>query len=210
MRQLSCLTDPTTLLIADASVAINLIATGYAIPILDALPHRLGISEIAAGEVEDGRLNGYPSAETLGTLVQGGKLSLLNMGSVAEQHFERLVIGSTTDTLDDGEAATIACAVERKATPLIDERKATRICATRFPELRVASTGDILSHPAVAAALGDDFLAEAIFNALRTAKMRISPRLQGWAVELIGRERAAQCSSLPRVVREPSEGLVEA
>jgi predicted nucleic acid-binding protein len=59
------------------------------------------------------------------------------------------VVGPAQTTLDDGEAATIAHAVALNGVALIDERKANRICTERFPELRIASTVDILVHPSV-------------------------------------------------------------
>ena len=41
----SCLTDPATVLVADASVIINLNATRYSEDILDALPNRVVVLE---------------------------------------------------------------------------------------------------------------------------------------------------------------------
>ena len=101
-------------------------------------------------------------------------------------------------TLDDGEAATIAHALWRDAVALIDERKARRICAERFPRLRLASTVDVLLHSLVTDALGETGQRDAIFRALRDAKMQVVPpdRMQE-LVRRIGPVRAAACTSLP-------------
>ncbi len=61
-------------------------------------------------------------------------------------HFADLVGGAAADTLDDGEAATIACAMERSAIALIDDRKAIRLWAERFPHLAVGCTLDVLAQ----------------------------------------------------------------
>jgi predicted nucleic acid-binding protein len=51
---------------------------------------------------------------------------------------ETLVIGHATETLDDGEAATISYALEHKGLALIDDRK----CAERFPSLNTPARRD--------------------------------------------------------------------
>lgn len=116
-----------------------------------------------------------------------------------------LVIGPAATTLDDGEAATIANALAHAGTALIDERKATRLCAERFPQLRLACTDDVLNHPEIQRQLGAQALSDAVFNALDSGRMRVLPQHLEWIVELIGVERAALCQSLPRRVRVSSE-----
>ena len=51
----SWLTDPTVLVVADTSVAINLNATGCSEIILGALPNRFAVVEQVALELEAGR-----------------------------------------------------------------------------------------------------------------------------------------------------------
>jgi predicted nucleic acid-binding protein len=109
-----------------------------------------------------------------------------------------LVSGAASDSLDDGEAATIAFALEQSAIALIDERKANRICRERFAGLAVAKTIDVLAHKNVQAAMGRDRLAEAVFNALNDSRMRVPIDQIEWVIQLLGAERAAKCVSLPR------------
>jgi predicted nucleic acid-binding protein len=115
-------------------------------------------------------------------------------------HFEALVVGAAADTLDDGEAATIAYALEIGATPIIDERKAHRICNERFPSFALASTVDLLAHASIEAELGREALTDAVLQALLNARMRVLPHRIKWVVDLIGHSRACECPSLPRVV----------
>jgi hypothetical protein len=82
-----------------------------------------------------------------------------------------------------------------------DEKKANRICAQRFPELRLASTVDIFMHPDVQSELGTEVLADTVFNALCRGRMRVFPQHVDWVIELIGVERARLCTSLPGPVR---------
>jgi hypothetical protein len=55
--------------------------------------------------------------------------------------------------------------------------------------------------PAVEAALGRDALADAVFQALQTARMRVLTDYVAWVVALIGIDRALQCPSLPQRAR---------
>lgn len=188
-------------LVADTSAAINLIATGSAPDILRALPVRVVAVDTVPGELELGRVRGRRDADCFQELVAAGFVEVVQLGDTGAQCFETLVVGVAAETLDDGEAATIAYAVEQNGTALIDERKATRLCGARFPGLRLCSTADILLHPEVMRQLGAEMLAGAVFNALINARMGIPSELLEDIVRLIGTERAATCPSLPPAAR---------
>jgi predicted nucleic acid-binding protein len=195
------LTDPAVPLVADASTIINLIATGSAADILSALPNRVVVVDHVPAELETGRPRGRVACDGLKALVAGGMIEIVALPDSAAAHYENLVIGAAAETLDDGEAATIAYALAVTASPLVDERKATRLCAERFPHLRVACTVDVLVHPEVQQRLGLEVLRESVFRALQDAQMGVLPQHLDWIVEVIGRERAALCPSLPQRVR---------
>lgn len=180
---------------------INLNATGFAEATLDALPNRVAVVQEVALELERGRRRGRNDAGALGDLVAGGRVEMVRLGDLGMDRFTALVAGPAAETLDDGEAATIAYALEHGGAALIDERKATRICAERFDTLAVGCTVDILVHDDVGAALGQEQLAGAVFNALYHGRMDVPSRYVDWVVDLIGPERAAQCVSLPRSAR---------
>lgn len=199
------LTDPAAQLVADASTIINLIATGSARAIVSALPNRVVVVDVVPGELETGRARGREACDRLKELIAAGVVDVVELGEDAAPHFEGLVIGPAAMTLDDGEAATIAYALAHAGTALIDERKATRICAERFPQLRVACTVDVLIHPDVQRQLGADMMAEAVFNALHGGRMGVLPGHLEWIVGVIGEERAALCPSLPRRLRMPQQ-----
>ena len=201
MGSSTTLTDPTAQLVVDASTIINLIATGSARAVISALPNSIVVVDVVTGELETGRARGRDACDHLKELATAGVLDIVELGDDAARHFEELVIGPAVATLDDGEAATIAYTLSHDGTALIDERKATRMCAERFPQLRVACTVDLLIHPNVQQQLGLDLMADAVFKALHDGRMGVLPHHLEWIVGLIGDERAARCPSLPRQVR---------
>jgi predicted nucleic acid-binding protein len=194
------LTD-SRLVIADASIVINLNATGCARDIVQALPHKLAVVDVVQGELEDGRRNGRRDADLLNRLAADGLLEIVQLEETATAHFESLVIGSAITTLDDGEAATIAYAITAGAIAALDERKATGLCARRFPTLDICSTVDILARPEVLHKLGNQGLSDAVYRALLHGRMRVFPQHVEWVLGLIGPEQAAECTSLPKGVR---------
>lgn len=201
MRPLCSLGNPSMPIVVDTSVSINVNATGCATEILAALPHDVLMVDIVSHELTDGRCRGRTDADHTSALIEAGLVKIVRLGKTGLFHFEQLVSGSAERTMDDGEAATIAFAIEAQAIVLIDERKATRICAERFEDLLVASTVDLFVHPDVQRALGQEALTEAVFSALLKARMSVQPHHLDWVVELIGVERARQCFSLPKSVR---------
>lgn len=199
----TCLNDPSALIVLDASVAINLTASGHAADILQALPNPKVVVDVVTEELAEGRRRGRQHADLLDKLVADGVIESVIVPPSAEAIYESLVIGSAVETLDDGEAATIAYAVEAGAIALIDERKAIRICGQKFPKLRLGCTVDLFCHPDVEAAIARSTLGQAVVNALQYVRMRVLPHHVDWVVSLIGQDEAARCTSLPRVVRKP-------
>ena len=201
MGSLTSLSDSSALVVIDTSVAINLYATGCSSEILNALPNQLLAVEAVLSELDEGSRRGRRDPAWLQKLVSNRLIGIVSLGDLGLQHFEELVVGSASDTLDDGEAATIAYAVEKSAIALIDERKAIRICAERFPNLRLGSTVDLFTHPNVQQELGKNKLTTALVNALQNSRMRVLPHHIDWVIGMIGEDQAALCSSLPKSSR---------
>jgi predicted nucleic acid-binding protein len=196
------LNDSAALIVLDASVAINLTASGFAADILRALPNPKVVVDVVSAELARGRQRGRKHADLLDKLVSDGVIAEVVVPNTVEGIYEGLVIGSAADTLDDGEAATIAYAVGTGAIAIIDERKAIRICGQKFKGLRLGCTVDLMCHPDVARSLGRVILSQAVVNALQNARMRVLPQHVEWIVELIGKDEVAPFSSLPRSARQ--------
>lgn len=197
----NCLLDPSKPLVLDASVAINLNATGSCVRILDAIPNPVVILDIVSRELEAGRAKGRTDADVVAALVASGRVEIASLCAECEGNFLAMVCGSGSATLDDGEAATIAWAVAHGSTPIIDEKKGLSICQDRFPSVQAATTTDIFAHDRVLAELGQDALGDAIFNALIAARMRVQERHIPWVIDMIGSSRAQLCHSLPLSAR---------
>ena len=196
----SCLDERPAPVVLDTSVVINLNATGCADAILRALPNRCVVVEQVSLELQAGRRTGRGDADALAMLIDQELVEHAQIGDTGMRHFANLVSGSAAETLDDGEAGTIACALEQGAVALVDERKAIRICAERFPSLGIGCTIDVLAQRHVQAAFGGS-LADAVFNALDRGRMRVPDAYGQWVVDVIGKERAAGCRSLSRRLR---------
>lgn len=187
--------------VADTSVVINLNATGCSETLLAALPNPVLVAEHVVQELQHERSRQHQDAGALASLVEQRLVAVVSLGRAGHNHFTELVSGAAASTLDDGEAATIAAALEQGGLALIDERKALGICASRFEDLCTGSTVDLLRHPHIQAVLSREALADAVFGAAYCARMRVQPHDAEWVVRLIGRKRAERCTSLRKILR---------
>lgn len=201
MRRQSLLSDVGAMAIADASVMINLCACGSGRAVLEALPVRLMMVHEAIAEVSTDRRTGRADNQILAGFLSDGLVEEGRLQDAGEEIFAELVIGGAAETLDDGEAASIALALTLGSAVIIDENKANGLCASRFPKLPRLSSGDLFLHDAVASQLGKAIQQEAIFNALRFARMRIQDHHLKAIATLLGEERLQQCPSLPAAIR---------
>lgn len=187
--------------VADASVWINLAATGCADRILALYDGSLEITRTALTELERGRDKGRHAADHVAVWLHLGLIQVVDLDPQDEDVFLSLVAGDAAQTLDDGEAATLVYAKRAGVVAYIDERKATSLAAVRFPGLVVASTIDLLLTPEVRAELGETGLGDALYGALVDARMRVASHHVAEVIACIGRERVEACTSLPAVVR---------
>ncbi|QDC37274.1 hypothetical protein [Sphingobium fuliginis] len=201
--------DGSAPLVGDASVWINLVATERAETILRASRARHLITSTALGELETGRAKGRHTAAVMVELIAMGLIDEVRLGAAEEEVFLSLVAGPVSQTLDDGEAATIAFALGGGSVALIDERKATGLCGQQFPSLTVASTTDLLLSGAVRQALGEEELSNGLFLALSGARMRVPDRHLEEVCRLLGPKRARLCPSLPARWRQEDRQRAE-
>jgi predicted nucleic acid-binding protein len=204
----SCLTNPAVMVIADASAVINLNASGCAATMLKALPNRVMLVDTVVSELRSDKRTGRNDAKLLRSMIDADLVGVKALADLTTNHFADLVAGPAAETLDDGEAATLACALEIDAAAIIDDRKAVALCTRKYPSLVVASTVDVFAHEAVEVALGRAKLADAVYAALQTARMRVPIRHEEWVVALIGEGRARNCSSLRGRLRAGPSGAI--
>lgn len=145
----SCLINQRAALVMDASVIINLLATGHAKTILQALAVPLYVTDNVVREIEQGAVNGRPEPALLDELISNQILNIKALAGPTLEDFFEMVSGHTSSSLGDGEAATLALADSNGFAAAIDEKKATRIAAERFETLKLVTTVDILAAPPV-------------------------------------------------------------
>ena len=193
--------------IADASVWINLAATGRCADILAALDAPIAIVDVAMRELERGAASGHGAFAHIAPLIRSGRVQVVKVRPEDENLYLGLVAGGTAETLDDGEAATLVAASRLKAVALIDERKATTIAQHRFPTLTLRSTTDLLfaTLPDPGDTAGP--LADALFAALQGARMRVPPHWHARVIKVLGPERTRLCHSLPAHLRLAQAGV---
>ncbi|MCM2438499.1 DNA-binding protein [Agrobacterium vitis] len=191
----SSLIDIADPLVLDTSVLINLHACKHGERILTAIPNDIVVPEIVAGELEHetSRRNGEHSF--LHGLVTGGIVTLANITDVEYEIFHELT--STSPSLDDGEAATIAVAASRCLLPVIDERKGRTRAGILMKARPPGWSLDLFCHPTAIADLGDQPAVEALYLALRDGRMRIPSERADDVIALIGLERSRSCTCLP-------------
>jgi predicted nucleic acid-binding protein len=193
---------PSGLLVADASVWINLVAGARAADVIRVLAMRPQIPRIALDELERGRDKGRRTAAALAGLIKNGLVEVAELPSGAEETYLNLVAGPVSQTLDDGEAATLALALQVGAVAIIDERKAINLARDRFPALQIISTTELLLSDAVRSVFSNEELGNVLYGALREARMRVPEHLPEAVCACLGPERAAGCVSLPARVRQ--------
>ena len=191
----SSLIDIAGPLVLDTSVLINLHACKYGERILAAIPNDIVVPETVAGELEHetSRRNGEYSF--LNRVVANGSVTLANLTDAEYEIFYELT--STSPSLDDGEAATIAICVAQHFMPVIDERKGRSRAGILMKARAPGWSLDLFRHPAAVAALGDQLAVEALYLALRDGRMRIPPETADGVIALIGEERSRNCTCLP-------------
>ncbi|OZG73089.1 hypothetical protein BTA51_11365 [Hahella sp. CCB-MM4] len=195
MKYSCCLTNTKSPLVLDTSVIINLHASGEAKSIIETLPNPIMVTENVLNEIR-GEYNDSSAQKFLLRDLQAQELIAivpLSEGDLAR--YTELV--SEPRSLDDGEAATIAVALENNHIAVVDERKGLQRLQDEKPGCCTPTTIDLLLHPSVINIFGTTYVADLVFNALSEARMRILLEHREAVVDLIGIERALKCNSLP-------------
>ncbi len=182
-------------LVLDTSSLINLHACTYGKRILTAIPNKILVPEIVAGELEHETSRKNGEYDFLCTLLAGEFVTLAKLTGVESEIFQELT--SASSSLDDGEAATIAVATSRYFLPIIDERRGRMHARALMKARDPAWSLDLFRHPMVIATLGDQPALEALYLALRDGRMRIPPESADGVIALVGMERSQDCTCLP-------------
>src|SRR3954454_20543906 len=85
------MTKSGTVVVADTSVVINLNASFRAADILDALPFRVVVTDIVAGELQEDRRSGRQDGALLDALATAGRIGTVSLNDAALEIFAGLV-----------------------------------------------------------------------------------------------------------------------
>jgi predicted nucleic acid-binding protein len=194
---------PTTDVIADASVLINFLGTEIVGTLLAYLKRPLVMAEEAMGEVKRHPFPGANLAADLGRLRESGLVQVVQLGAIGRAHFYELTADDLMGGWDDGEAATIALAVERGDTSVVvlDEKKAARVLAERWPGRALTHSVMLLAQAQIRGSLSSTEFAKACCCALQHARMRVPAEAVEWMVDVIGSEQARTFTTLAKMLR---------
>ncbi|MGF6610208.1 hypothetical protein OKW45_005130 [Paraburkholderia sp. WSM4175] len=159
-------------LVLDASVLFNLLGTGIPKELLEALDVPCWVEERTAAEVR--RMPGQRAESApLQPLLDAGCLKLCRMPGQAYETYLSLLSGPSTDTLDDGESAAIAMAVDGLGSVVLDDKKARRILAARFPGLTSGTSLSLMVEAAHRAAWTAQKLCDVVTMARNVSRMAV-------------------------------------
>ena len=191
-------------LVLDTSAAINLICTARSRDIIAALDRPVRLPSRVHAELRDGRACGHDQIDAVEKLLGEGILEAAPLDDASAQTFLTLVGGPSTESLGDGEAATIAIAHATQAVAVIDERKARRIIRESYATLSTVMTVDLLLDGAMIERLGAGLIADATLAAIRIGRMSIRIEHYDWLASRVDRAALDACSSVRRLLRRRS------
>lgn len=200
--------DPNGPLVVDASVIINLVASGIFSELLQSIDNPFYVVDVVISELERGSVNGCVDADVLKSLIEQEAIKCVTLDSDGWKEFEYMVSGESLSTLDDGEAATLAFCATMDAIPVIDEKKANRICGERYPDITPINSVNLFVMASNWGEFTRECLSEAVFRALFHGRMRVMKEDLAWIIDMIGVENTAKCNSIPLRVREQALSVV--
>ncbi len=160
-------------LVLDASVWINLLASEQPWTIIHALGMHCITPEDVVREVSRDPITRQAYSFEKHPLRRQPNVEVVKLSDEELDLFVDLVARDSVDALGDGEAAAIAVARMRRCAVALDDRKARRIVQSRYPEMRVLLTIDILLNQDVKARLGEEASETAILKAKKFGRMYV-------------------------------------
>lgn len=163
-----------SILLNDASVLLNLLATGRFEAIATSINKQFAICPSVQTEVKSLRdpETGEIIPVDISPFLQSGALLLLEL----EGEQEEALYVEQAAVVDDGEAMSLAIASVRSLELAIDDRKARRIAGERFPQLCLWSTPELLKLWAEQSKCSKELLGETILR-IEAAARYFPPRL---------------------------------
>jgi len=167
-------------LVLDASAIINLLATGAPERVLSAFGQASVIEENTLKEIIRNPFDSAPAMPYIDKLVSGGLIRIARMNATSYAHYIDLVGGKPRDALGQGESAAIACALEVQGLVVLDDLKARRISAARFPRVEQTTTVGLFRMAAMNGQISDSEIADLLVLARTNARMHVLDADKNW------------------------------
>lgn len=162
-------------LVLDTSVWINILATEESQEIMRILsPNHLAPIQVI-GEIKRNPVTQQSYSETNHPLLNSPNVKVVELTGEELDLFLDLVGATSSDRIGDGEAAAIALAVHRQALLGLDDKKARRIARSRFGDLNLAFSAELLTSAQVVSGLGQERSSTAFEKAKKFGRMHVPP-----------------------------------
>lgn len=204
--ELSRLTPSSRAVVLDTSVVLNVLASGGAARLLESSGYTFWVPTPVLREVTSEPHPSTSESNSLRALLDLGLLREIAPEGDTLETYLSLASAPSPDGLEDGESAAIAVAESLGCFTALDDRKARRIATARRPSDVPMCSLDLFKNLEGHANFANGELCDMVFNSLRLARMRVMHTHMEWVVQLIGTERARQCSSLPTMYRGVANG----
>lgn len=161
------------ILVLDASVLINLLASLAPAEVLSALRAKCIVEEKTLAEIVRHPVKGRDHQAELKLLMEKSLLETVKMSESQYECYLGLVSGDASNALDDGESAAIAIASGLNVEVVLDDRKARRIVGERFPGLQVISSLRFFLESGRLGGIETNVLVKLVNSAISLGRMRI-------------------------------------
>lgn len=187
--------DAHRCLVLDASVAINLLASGAFGEILEIIECRSYLTPHVLREIRSDPRDRKRPPHDLMVAIESGQVSLLaDLAPESSDVYLKLL-----ERMASGEASAILAARNLGGIVATDDQSALQAIAADTDLPQAIRTVELLSDPRISRHFGRDRLAEIVFGALKFGRMRVFAEYRNEIIDLIGLDRARQCPSLGRV-----------
>jgi predicted nucleic acid-binding protein len=163
----------TSRFVLDASVIINLLGCGHASDILAAIRSPFLVEERTLMEIQRHPISGRSHIDELAALKAAGLLQLHRMSDEAYALYLDLIDDSSPACLGDGESAAIATAATLGYRVALDDRKARKILAKRFPQITPVTTVGLFFAASMQNSYIETTMPKIIESAVRHSRMAI-------------------------------------
>lgn len=197
---LSRLDETRTDIVLDASVLINLLATGRAATILANLDRKVLITSQAYSEVLRDPYTERNASETIKPLETANLISRRKLKGRTIRLY-KILISPAGDALDKGEAATIGFCDEHKLIAVIDERKGKKVADQNSSVPLTVGSLDVLAYKKVIESFSSAEYREALLNAGRLGRMSFPVEWGQWAENILEESVARTLPGLKRFYR---------